>query len=56
LRRPPRFGFGDRCTEHCNPVIAAAFVVELGIGPLGGFLNQPLLEHPLDRPVERAGA
>ena len=39
-----------------EPVVAAALVVERGIGALLGLLDQAVGEQPLDRAVERAGA
>src|SRR5918999_496437 len=48
-----RLSASHPATEIRYPVVAAALVVELGVGALVGLLYQPLGEHALDRTVER---
>jgi hypothetical protein len=54
LREPPLIGLGDRRAPAGNTVIAAALVVELGGRTLAQFLDQLLVEHPLDRAIQGA--
>ena len=42
--------------ERRDRVVASPLVVERGLGPLALFGDQAVVEHALDRPVERAGA
>jgi len=44
----------DSVAEPGEPVVAAPLIIQRGIGPLVGLLDQALVEHPLDRAVERA--
>jgi hypothetical protein len=44
----------DSVAEFGEPVVAAPLIIESRIGPLVGLLDQALVEHPLDRAVERA--
>ena len=46
----------DAVAEVGEAVVAAALVVELGVGALGDLLEQALVDHALDRAVERARA
>src|SRR5437773_11305555 len=51
----PHLDGGDLPAECGEPVVAAALIVELGIGPLIALLDQPVAEEALDRRVDRAG-
>src|SRR5580658_6570628 len=55
---PHAHGFGLRhpLAQRRDPVIAAALVVQVRVGPLVGFFDQPLLQHLVDGAVQRAGA
>ena len=44
----------DSVAELGEPVVAAPLIIQSGIGSLVGFLDQALVEHPLDGAVERA--
>ena len=48
LRRP------DPLPQRCQSVVTATLVVECGIGPLVGLLNQTVVEYPLARALQRA--
>src|SRR5262249_39489755 len=52
-RQPARLRARRRLSERRDPVIAPPLVVHLGGGPLARLLDQALLEHPLDRAVQR---
>src|SRR5579859_7340201 len=54
LGQAPGLSLGDSQAKVGQFVIAAAFVVQIGIGPYARFLDQPIAEHALDRAVERA--
>jgi hypothetical protein len=55
LRQPPDLGAGDALTERRQSVIAATLVVRAGAALLD-FDDEPLLDHPRNRSIERAGA
>ena len=48
LRRP------DPVAQLGQPVVAATLVIQRRIGSLIGFFDQALVEHPLDRAIQRA--
>ena len=56
LGQPARLGLRHRRTERRDPVVAPPLVVLFRRGTLAGLDEQSLLEHALDRSVERAGA
>src|SRR4051794_29014719 len=51
-----RLGTGDRRAKWRNPVVAATLVVELGHRPLAQLDDETLLEHPLNRAIQRSCA
>src|SRR5262245_48617461 len=56
LRQPARFRFRDRRAQRRDPVIPPPLVVFFRSWPFARFDEQSLLEHALNRPIERAGA
>src|SRR5579862_210793 len=56
LHQPPRLCSRDRDPKRRDPVIPPPLVILLRTRPFPGLDQQPLLEHPLNRPVQRPGA
>ena len=56
LRQPPRFRFGDRRAQRRDAVIAPSLVVVFRRRPFARLDEQSLLEHALNRSIERTGA
>ena len=56
LGQPPASARATAASEGRVPVVAAPLVVLLGGGALVGLDDEPLLDHPLDRAIERARA
>src|SRR5262245_51249907 len=56
LRQAPRFRFRDRRTQRRDAVIPPPLVVFFRSWPFARFEEQSLLEHALNRSIERAGA
>src|SRR6476661_9749418 len=56
LRQAARFGLRNGGSERGNPVVATPLVVLLRRRPIARFDNQSLLEHSLNRSIQRPGA
>ena len=50
--KPPGLRPCRRLSERCDPVVAAALVVQLGGGALAGLVDEALLQEALDGSVE----
>ena len=44
------------CTNASDLIVDAPFIIHFGVDALVAFFDQPCLEHPLERPVERSGS
>src|SRR5262249_34173839 len=55
LRQSARLGLRDRAPERCDAIVTAPLVVLADLRTRALFDQQTLLEHALDRAVERAG-
>src|SRR5262249_11398226 len=56
IRQPTRFGFRDRGPERRDPVIPPPLVVLFGRRALARLDDETVVEHALNRAVQRAGA
>src|ERR1700722_18937190 len=50
-----RFRLRNLAPIGSDSVITAALVVKVWVGPVIGLLDQPKLQHPVDRSVKHAG-
>src|SRR6185503_7862230 len=55
IGQPLRLGPGDFAPERRNPVVAPPFIVLFGRGPVVELHHQTILEHALQRAIQRGG-